>query len=96
LVALSSEPIPVFDTLPTLMTHEIKETLLTKEQVRQRLNLNSLRGVDRLLKAHRIPVIDLGHKTKGFYWPDIEEALPKAIERSRESAGMAPSESIDA
>jgi hypothetical protein len=58
------------------------ETLLTKEQVRQRLSLNTLRGVDCLLKAHGIPVIRLGHKTPRVLSADIEALLLKLVTRA--------------
>jgi hypothetical protein len=58
--------------------------LLNKEQLRQRLNLASVRGVDEMVKRRKIPVIRIGHRTVRFSWPDVEVALErltlKAIE----------------
>ena len=55
----------------------IPETLLDKEGLRQRLNLESTRGVDELVKRRKIPSIRLGHRTLRFCWPDVEAALKR-------------------
>jgi hypothetical protein len=50
--------------------------LLTKEQLRRRLNLKSVRG-DEMVKHRKIPIIRLGHRTTRFSWPEVETALRK-------------------
>jgi hypothetical protein len=61
-----------------------EEELLNKEQLRHRLNLPSVRGVDEMVKRRKIPVIRIGHRTVRFRWPDVVVALErltlKAIE----------------
>ena len=51
--------------------------LLTKEQLRKRLNLESVRKVEEMMKARMIPYLKLGHKTVRFDWPKVQEALAK-------------------
>ena len=51
------------------------EPLLNKEQVRSRLNLPSIRGVDELIRRRRIPVIRIGHRTARFHWPEVKAAI---------------------
>ena len=55
---------------------------LTKEQLRERLNLHSTRGVDQLTKRRAIPFCVFGHKTIRFRWPDVEAALEKLTVRA--------------
>ena len=50
---------------------------LTKEQLRERLNLPSTRMVDELVRKHKIPVYKLGHKTIRFNWEHVKEALAR-------------------
>jgi hypothetical protein len=57
---------------------------LTKEQLRQRLNLASVRCVDEMVKRKKIPVSRLGHRTVRFCWPDVEAALEKLTVRAVE------------
>jgi hypothetical protein len=54
---------------------QLPDSLLTKENLRQRLNLPSTRGVDELVRRKKIPVVRLGHRTTRFSWPDVERAL---------------------
>ena len=61
------------------MNELYQEPLMTTEEVRQRLRLNSTNKVDTLVKSGKLPVIDLGFKTKRFYWPDVEKALAKMV-----------------
>jgi hypothetical protein len=57
---------------------QLRDTeLLTKEQLRRRLNLKSVRGIDEMVKHRKIPIIRLGHRTTRFSWPDVETALRK-------------------
>lgn len=51
-------------------------TLLTREQVAQRLAL-SVDGLNKLVAQKRIPVIKLGWRTHRFSWPAVERALAK-------------------
>ena len=66
------------------MNNPTNAALITREEVRQRLSLNTLRGVDCLLKAHGIPVIRLGHKTQRVYAADIEALLSKLVTTARQ------------
>jgi excisionase family DNA binding protein len=58
--------------------------LLNKEQLRQRLNLTSVRCVEMMVKRRKIPVIRMGHRTVRFSWPDVEAALEKLTVRAVE------------
>jgi hypothetical protein len=53
------------------------ENLLNKEELRLKLNLQSTRGVDELVRRRKIPVVKLGHRTVRFYWPDVQAAIAK-------------------
>lgn len=50
---------------------------LTKEQLREKLNLPSLRAVDELIKRKRVPVVRMGHRTVRFDWNKIEQAIER-------------------
>ena len=62
----------------------IQGELLNKEELRQRLHLTSVRGVDEMVKRRKIPVIRIGHRTVRFSWPDVEAALEKFTVRAVE------------
>lgn len=68
-----------FDMMLHVMNNLITETLLTKEQLRERLNLNSIRAVDALLKTNRIPAIRISRKLTRFHWPAVEQALSRLV-----------------
>ena len=51
--------------------------LLTKEQLRDALNLPSTRMVDELVRRRKIPVIRLGHRTVRFDLAKVEFALER-------------------
>ena len=51
--------------------------LLTKEQLRQKLNLPSTRMVDELVRKRKIPVQKLGHRTVRFDYERVRAALDK-------------------
>ncbi|MHA3774789.1 hypothetical protein ACXR0O_24980 [Verrucomicrobiota bacterium sgz303538] len=53
------------------------ETLLTKEQLRERLNLESTRMISQLVSRRKIPVIRLGHRTVRFHLPSVLAALAR-------------------
>jgi hypothetical protein len=57
---------------------------LTKEQLRERLNLHSTRAVDGLIRRRVIPFCRCGHKLVRFRWPDVEAALEKLTVRAVE------------
>jgi hypothetical protein len=61
------------------MNEVFEEPLLTKEEIRQRLQLKSTHKVDTMVKAGLLPVICMGSKTLRFYWPDVEKALKKMV-----------------
>jgi hypothetical protein len=56
---------------------ELIERLLSKEEIRHKLNLISIRGVDELVRRRKIPVVRLGHRTVRFSWPAVEAALKR-------------------
>ncbi len=58
------------------------DCLITKEQVREKLNLVSTRGVDDLVRRRVIPVIILGHRTRRFSWPAVQAAIAKLTVKS--------------
>jgi len=51
--------------------------LLTKEELRTRLNLPSIAMVEQLMRTKKIPYIKLGYRTVRFDWPKIQSALEK-------------------
>jgi len=51
------------------------ERFLTKEQLRQRLNLPSTRMIDYMMQRRMIPFLKLGKKTVRFDWNKVEAAL---------------------
>ena len=56
-----------------------KETveLLTKKELRNRLNLPSIRMVDELMRKRKIPYLKLGAKTVRFDYAKVLAALEK-------------------
>lgn len=58
-------------------SHKSGSELLTKEDLRLRLNLPSLRMVEELMRKRKIPYLILGHKTVRFELPKVMEALLK-------------------
>ena len=50
---------------------------LTKEQLREALNLPSTRMIDELVRKRKIPVIRLGHRTVRFDLVKVEAALDR-------------------
>jgi hypothetical protein len=55
----------------------VAQNFLTKEQLRERLNLPSTRMVDELVRKRKIPVIRLGHKTVRFDLVKVMSALER-------------------
>jgi hypothetical protein len=51
--------------------------LLTKEQLRDALNLPSTRMVDELVRRRKIPVLRLGYRTLRFDLAKVQAALEK-------------------
>ena len=51
--------------------------LLTKEQLRDALNLPSTRMVDELVRRRKIPVLRLGYRTVRFDLAKVHAALEK-------------------
>lgn len=51
--------------------------LLTKEQLRDALNLPSTRMVDELVRRRKIPVLRLGYRTVRFDLAKVQAALEK-------------------
>lgn len=57
------------------------ERLLTKEELRQRLNVPHLRIIDEMTRKRKIPVVRLGYRTLRFDWPKVQAALEKLTVR---------------
>ena len=57
--------------------HENSGDFLTKEQLKDRLNLPSTRMVDEMMKKRMIPFQKLGHRTVRFNWEKVKAALEK-------------------
>jgi hypothetical protein len=55
----------------------VPQKLLTKEQLRDRLNLPSTRMVDEMMKKRMIPFQKLGYRTIRFNWDKVCAALEK-------------------
>ena len=55
--------------------------LLTKEELRARLNLPSVRIIDTLVRRRKIPVIRLGYRTARFNLAKVQAALEKLTVR---------------
>jgi hypothetical protein len=53
------------------------ENYLTKEQLRDRLNLPSTRKIDYMMKSGMIPFLKWGPKTIRFDWVKVQAALAK-------------------
>jgi len=65
-----------------VLTHTKQEEtyaihLLNKEELRLRLNLPSVRGVDELVRRRKIPVIRFGHRTVRFDWHHVQTAIQR-------------------
>ena len=55
----------------------MNQELLTKEQLRARLNLPSVRKIDDMMKRRMIPFLKWGSRTVRFDWPKVQAALEK-------------------
>lgn len=53
------------------------DKLLTKEELREKLNVPSTRMIDELMRKRKIPFIKLGHKTVRFDYEKVRAALDK-------------------
>lgn len=53
------------------------DDILTKEELRVRLNLPSTRMVDELVKKRKIPCLKWGHRTVRFQLSKVLDALSK-------------------
>ena len=53
------------------------DDILTKEELRLRLNLPSTRMVDELVKKRKIPILKWGHRTVRFQLTKVLAALAK-------------------
>ncbi len=62
---------------PKVGQPSVSDRLLTKEELRQKLNLSSTRGVDELVRRRIVPVVVLGHRTRRFSWPAVQAAIEK-------------------
>jgi excisionase family DNA binding protein len=59
--------------LPPAFTPE----LLTKEELRQRLNVPHVRIIEEMARKRKIPVVKLGYRTLRFNWAKVQAALEK-------------------
>ena len=57
--------------------HEHLDDFLTKDQLKDRLNLPSTRMVDEMMKKRMIPFQKLGHRTIRFNWEKVKASLEK-------------------
>lgn len=68
----------------------VASQMLTKEQLREALNLPSTKMVDSLMQRRVIPFIKLGHRTVRFERAAVERALGKIeiheVGRERQAA----------
>lgn len=55
----------------------MSEKLLTKEELREKLNVPSVRVIEEMVKAKRLPVIRLGYRTVRFDWSKVQAALAR-------------------
>jgi hypothetical protein len=58
-------------------TKSPSDDFLTKEELKDRLNLPSTRMVDEMMKKRKIPFQKLGHRTIRFNWEKVKAALEK-------------------
>ena len=54
---------------------ESQSPYLTREELRQILNLPSVKVIDSMVARKQIPVIKMGHRTRRFYLPAVVKAL---------------------
>ncbi|WP_348543731.1 hypothetical protein [Chthoniobacter sp.] len=64
-------------SLNTNLAPNIPTDLLTKKQLKIRLNLPSERMVEEMMKKRMIPFLKLGHRTIRFEWSKVQEAIAK-------------------
>ena len=55
--------------------------LLTKEQLKERLNVPHVRIIEEMTRRRKIPVCRLGHKTLRYNWTQVQAALEKLTVR---------------
>jgi predicted DNA-binding transcriptional regulator AlpA len=53
------------------------DKLLNKQELRDRLGLQSTRGIDELIRRKKLPVIRLGYRTVRFSLPQVMLALER-------------------
>ena len=66
-----------FKRPPDMEDLDQNDRFLTKEQLRQRLNLPSTRKIDYMMKLRMIPFLKWGSKTVRFEWDKVAAALAK-------------------
>ena len=55
--------------------------LLTKEELRRKLNLPHVRIIEEMTRKRKIPVVKLGYRTLRYSWPRVEAALERLTVR---------------
>lgn len=56
---------------------QLKDSLLTKKELAEKMGLPSTRIVDAMIAHRKIPVIRLGYRTVRFRWNDVQAAIEK-------------------
>ena len=67
---------PVVGTTPGRTDH-----LLTKEELRVRLNVPHIRIIEEMTRKRKLPCVRLGHRTLRYSWPAVQKALEKLTTR---------------
>ena len=53
-----------------------RKLYLNKAELAAELGLTK-RGIEDMMRQHKIPFLALGHRTVRFHWPSVEKALAK-------------------
>ena len=53
-----------------------RKLYLNKMELAGELGLKK-RGVEELMRLHKIPFLAIGHRTVRFHWPSVQKALTK-------------------
>ena len=55
--------------------------LLTKEELRRKLNVPHIRIIEEMTRKRKIPVVKLGYRTLRYDWSRVQAALEKLTVR---------------
>ena len=53
-----------------------RKLYLNKTELAAELGLTK-RGIEELMRQHKIPFLAIGHRTVRFHWPSVQKALAK-------------------